>query len=142
MEKDYDNQCCHLSEMRYPNTNTRTPVTWHKLNMDGKEFFVDIECSAITDPTIVNAATTQYYTKFLFREAWDPDNESKCRITGEELKKRLPKAKLILFEKAKIFKWYRDHPRDVEVRLRDLEVFVKTFIEKEEAGLHPYVIIS
>lgn len=97
----------------------------------------------ITRKELVRGITNEdiYATKCLFKEAWINTNEmgGVCDITGEELTRRLPKAKQITKER------FRIHGYDLEElpdRLQALDDFVGLFIQKENEGLRPWVLVD
>lgn len=107
------------------------------------DFGIPSDNGVITPEQILQGITNEeiYATKCLFREAWINTNEigGVCDITGEELTKRLPKAKQITNER------YRIHgfdPERLAAKLKALDDFVELFMQKEKEGLRPWVLVD
>lgn len=87
----------------------------------------------ITREELVQGITNEdiYATKCLFKEAWINTNEvgGVCDITGEELTKRLPKAKEITKERFRIHGY---NPEKLPVKLKAMDDFVELFIQKRK----------
>jgi hypothetical protein len=83
-----------------------------------------------------------YATYYLFKEAWKPENKGIPRISGEELQRRLPIAMRIQKRKCRELYGLSEDHEDVRAKLKSYEDFVNLFLEKEKAGLNPYVVVS